>query len=177
MTRLTLKRLRQEAYRNWEGVALLGEIYSGSDQTELYTPETAAADDKRPWTNEVFKTEVRQRFGDLRRRSTWEQAAIAFDAQLIVQGYFEAYEIVAQIASPTYYRGIIRETYPAQVAECALQWPGITEVIKAGLEDIFGNPVYREEQELVRKGLRGFTGVTGQLQALAGVAPGRRLVD
>jgi hypothetical protein len=98
------------------------------------------------------KADVRKRFGDLRRRDTWERAAIAFCAQSIVGCYFEPYQIVAQLLCPDYVNDVIRRLYGLEVVESALQWPGIDEVIREGLATIFGEPdVYDRERGLVEQ--------------------------
>ena len=146
--RLTLQQLRREAYVRWETINVVGGIYNGGPESFETDPVVA---ERLPWTNETFKTEIRKRFGDLRKRNTWEHAAIALTAQLIVQGYFEPYQIVAQIASPTYMRSTIHETYPTEVVDRVMQWPGIADVIREGLEQIYGDPVFSEERELVEQ--------------------------
>jgi len=112
----------------------------------------AKAEAKRlPYTNKVFKDEVRQRFGDLRRRSTWEQAAIWMAAQGMAQSYLEPYQILGYMVSPTYMNDLIRQHYGQQVIEAMLQFPGVIDILKDGLEQVYQNTEYQEERALVEQ--------------------------
>lgn len=104
-----------------------------------------------PFTNTAFKTEVRQRFGDLRRRSTWENAAIWLQAQAIAQGHLEAYEILTFMVSADYDpNNLVRQHYGEQVVEAMMTFPGILELIRCGLEQIYRDN-YIEERQLVEQ--------------------------
>lgn len=134
--RLTIQALRQETYLSWEMTAVASQSFVG-----LTTEDVDGATAQRLcYTNEEFKANVRKRFGDLRRRDTWERAAIAFCAHAIVGSYFEPYQIVGQLLSPDYMNDPIRRIYGLEVVESALQWPGINEVIQEGLAAIYVAP-------------------------------------
>jgi hypothetical protein len=93
-----------------------------------------------PWCNPTFKAEIRQRYGDLRRRHTWEQAAIDLTAHQMVQSYLEPYQIVGYMASPTFMACPMREQYGEQVIDRMLQFPEITDIVKVGLEQLYYTP-------------------------------------
>jgi hypothetical protein len=148
---LKINQLRHKAYQNWEtNLYVLG----------LYNPAPLSVDAPKaeahrlPYTNKAFKDEVRKRFGDLRRRSTWEQAAIWMAAQGMAQSYLEPYQIVGYMVSPNYMNDPIRQQYGQQVIEAMLQFPEIIDIIKDGLEQVYQNVEYQQERSLVEQFIR-----------------------
>ncbi len=145
---LKLQSLRQEAYGSWETICCSRGVYNPLP----YAHEVSESEAKQfPFTNAAFKSEVRQRFGDLRRRSTWEAAAIWLLAQAIAQAHLEPYEIVGFMVSADYDpNDPIRQHYGQQVIEAMMTFPGIVELIRSGLEQIYRDN-YTEERQLVEQ--------------------------
>lgn len=136
-TKLTIHQLRREAYKSWETLHVCTGSYPGG--VFVYQVGSKAVTSRFPWTNEQFKNEVRQRFGDLRRRSTWEQAAIALEAQVmaLVDGSLEPIEILEYMAIEDASNGPIREHYKDAVLEQMLMYPELLELIKEVLEELY----------------------------------------
>ena len=148
---LTLKELRQAAYSSWEVICIEWSVYNPAPES-IGLPK---ADAKRlPYTNTAFKDEVRKRFGDLRRRSTWEAAAIWFAAQGMAQSYLEPYQIVGYMVSDSYLNDPIRQHYGERVIEAMLQFPEIIDIIKDGLEQVYEDTLYHQERQLVEQFIR-----------------------
>jgi hypothetical protein len=145
---LTIHELRQEAYGDWETTYHVLALYNPAPES-IGLPKSEAA--RLPFTNTAFKDEVRQRFGDLRRRSTWEQAAIWMAAQGMAQSYLEPYQILGYMVSPTYMNSLIREHYGQQVIEAMLQFPEVIAILKDGLEQVYQHAEYKEERALVEQ--------------------------
>lgn len=145
---LTLKQLRQEAYSDWEVICIERSVYNPAPES-IGLPKAETA--QLPYTNQAFKDEVRQRFGDLRRRSTWEQAAIWMCAQGMAQSFLEPYQILGFMLSPTYMRSAVREHYGQQIIEAMLQFPEVIAILKDGLEQVYQNVEYQEERALVEQ--------------------------
>ena len=143
---LKLQTLRQEAYCSWETICCSRGVYNPLP----YAHEVSEAEAKRfPIINTAFKSEVRQRFGDLRRRSTWEAAAIWLLAQAIAQAHLEPYEIVGFMVSADYDpNDPVRQHYGEQVVKAMFQFPEIIDIIRQGLEQIYRDG-YTEERQLV----------------------------
>jgi hypothetical protein len=143
---LKLQTLRQEAYGSWETICRSRGVFNPLP----YSHEVSEADAKRfPFTNTAFRSEVRQRFADLRYRLTWEKAASWLLAQAIAQAHLEPYEIVAFMVSPDYDpNDPIRQHYGEQVIEAMFQFPEIIDLIRQGLEQIYRDD-YTQEQQLV----------------------------
>lgn len=148
---LTISELRREAYQSWETLYYVQGLYSA---VPLSVDLPKAEAERQPFTNKVFKDEIRKRFGDLRRRSTWEQAAIWMAAQGMAQSYLEPYQIVGYLVSPTYMNDPIRERYGEQVIEAMLQFPEVIDIIKDGLEQVYQHAEYHQERSLVEQFIR-----------------------
>ena len=142
---LTLKRLRQRAYAAWEVLCGIKGVYLGAPESMDMSQEDAA---RLPWTNEVFKAEIRKTYGDLRCRVTWESAAIQLMAHMMVQSYMEPYQIVGYMASPAYMQCEIREQYGDRLIEAMLQFPEILDIVREGLEQLVKDPGDPEDQTL-----------------------------
>lgn len=131
---LKLVQLRQETYAAWELLCISKGVYLGAPESIDLSEQEAC---KLSWTNKTFKAEIRQQFGDLRRRDTWEQAAIALTAHQMVQSYMEPSEIVGYMAAPGYMRCPIREAYGDRLIDVMLQFPEMLDIIKRGLEQLY----------------------------------------
>lgn len=136
-TRLTIHQLRQEAYEGWETVLMSAGAYPGG--AYMHELDETATAERLPWTNQQFKAEIRQRFGDLRRRDTWEQAAIAYEAQAmaLVDGSLEPIDILKYMAIDDPYNGPIRQHYKDAVLQQMLMYPDLLALIKEMLEAIY----------------------------------------
>jgi hypothetical protein len=148
---LTLTQLKQAAYQSWETLYYVQGLYSA---VPLSADLPQAEAERLPFTNPTFKSEVRQRFGDLRRRSTWEQAAVWMAAQLMAQSYLEPYQIVGYMVSATYMNDPIRQHYGESVVEAMLQFPEVIAIVKAGLEQVYHSNEYPQERSLVEQYLK-----------------------
>lgn len=135
--KLTIQQLRREAYISWETILMSARAYPGG--TFAYQLDNVAVAKRLAWTNEQFKDEVRQRFGDLRKRSTWEQAAIAYEAQSMaaIDGCLEPMEILKYMAVDSPSNGPVRIHYKDAVLEQMLMYPELLELIKEVLEDLY----------------------------------------
>ncbi|MEM9215662.1 MAG: hypothetical protein AAGD25_15145 [Cyanobacteria bacterium P01_F01_bin.150] len=92
---------------------------------------------------EYFESEI-STYGDLEDRETWEKAYSVFQALNIEESCLDAYELIT-----------IQFNYPSDHAQFELRCrvfdeflalPDGLELIKAGLEDLFGNGCTPEEQ-------------------------------
>jgi hypothetical protein len=142
---LTVQALRKEAYYAWELLCGIKGVYTGAQASDEL-PEAEA--EYLPWQNELFKSSIRQQYGDLRQRHTWEQAAIDLTAHHMVQSYLEPYQIVGYMASPSFMACPIREHYGEQVVDRMWQFPEMTEIIAAGLEQLYYTPTQAQDPEL-----------------------------
>lgn len=131
---LKLKQLRHEAYSAWELLCSTKGVYLGAPES-IDLPEPEAS--RLPWTNEMFKADIRKQYGDLRRRDTWEKAAIQFTAHQMVQSYMEPYEIVGYMALPNYMKCPIRQSYGDRLIDAMLAFPDIVDVVRRGLEQLY----------------------------------------
>lgn len=132
---LTLQTLRREAYQSWECICCARGVYNPVPYTWEVSKEEA---ELFPFTNSAFKAEVKQRFGDLRCRSTWETAAIWLLAQAIAQAHLEPYEIVSfMVSADDDPNNPVRQHYGDQVVEAMFQFPEIIHIIREGLEQIY----------------------------------------
>lgn len=151
---LILGQLRQEAYWAWEELCAVKGVFLGAPGSDDL-PEAEA--ERLPWTNETFKDEVRRQFGDLRRRTTWEAAAIYFTAHSMVQSYMEPYMIVGFMASPQYMTSAVREAYGERVIAQMLQFPEIVDIVKRGLEQLYYESDRAEDREMAQVFLKEVT--------------------
>ena len=136
-SRLTIHQLRREAYTGWETILMSARAYPGG--TFTYQLDDVPAAKQLPWVNQQFTAEVRQRFGDLRRRDTWEKAAIAYEAQAmaLVDGSLELIQILEYMAIDDPFNGPIREHYKDAVLEQMLMYPELLELIREVLESLY----------------------------------------
>lgn len=144
---LNIHALRQEAYGAWETLCSVKGVYLGAPET-IEVSEAEA--ERLPYTNDTFKDGVRCQFGDLRRKATWERAAIYFTAHSMVQSYLEPYMIVGFMVSSTYMSCAVREYYGDQVIELMLQFPEIVDIIKRGLEQLYYESKSQEDRDLAK---------------------------
>ena len=145
----SIHELRQEAYENWECMCSNNDVTMDVPFTHEVSKEQG---ERFPYTNESFKAEVRQRFGDLRRRETWEKAAISFTAHSVAHSYLEAHEILTYMVRPALPSGIPRgevwDAYADRIFDEILSFPGIDELIKLGLEQLYRESDRREDREV-----------------------------
>ena len=145
----TIHFLRREAYEDWQEMCLSNGVTLDVPPTYEIPEEEAA---RLPYTNESFKTEVRKRFGDLRRRQTWENAAISFLAHSVAHSYLEPHEIVTYMVRPSLPSGIPRgevwNVYCDRVFDEILSFPGVEALIKRGLEQLFRESDRQENQQI-----------------------------
>ncbi|PSB68593.1 hypothetical protein C7B61_00190 [filamentous cyanobacterium CCP1] len=145
---LKISQLRKEAYWAWESLCAVKGVFLGAPES-IDLPEAEA--DRLPFTNRTFKDEIRQQFGDLRRKATWEQAAIHYTAHSMVQSYMEPYMIVGFMASPQFMTSAIREHYGDQVLELMLQFPETVDIVKRGLEQLYYESDRQEDHDVAQK--------------------------
>lgn len=144
---LSIPELKLEAYLQWETLLLEKGVYNPHPMS--YTlPESEAR--QLPYTSEVFRTEMRA-FGDLRRRDTWEAAAIQLTAHGMAQGLLEAYQVIGFMVSPNYMNCSIRQHYGERLIEAMLQFPEVLELIRQGLEQVYHHKECVEERQLVEQ--------------------------
>ena len=105
---LHIQRLRQEVYAAWQW---LQNSQAGSPFVAGVTPVFFLI--IRLYVTKMLrsKTPIRQRYGDLRRRQTWERAAIELTAYRISKCHLEPHQIVGYLTSSDYFHCIIRKHY------------------------------------------------------------------
>jgi hypothetical protein len=144
---LDLKRLRQEAYSAWQWLQdAQASNLRGSRVTPLFVD-----DDRSAYQNDQFKDSIRQQYGDLRCRTTWERAAIDLTAHRISQYYLEPHEIVGYLTSSDYLHCTIRKHYGDRLIEAMLQCPEILEMLQDGLEHLYHVSDDAADREIVLK--------------------------
>ena len=134
---LKIQELRRAAYDGWEMLCSMQDVRTGFPLSEEVSEAEALC---LPYANPLFKNEVRDRFGDLRRRSTWEKAAIAYSAHAMVQSYLEPAAVVGYMATPDYLNCKIRQHYGDRVIDEMFQFPEILPIVKRGLEQLLWEP-------------------------------------
>lgn len=144
---LSIQQLKAEAYMDWETLLFERGAYN---LFPMSFDVSEAEAERFPYTHPDFRSEVRKRFGDLRRRDTWESAAISLAAQSTAQSFLEAYQILAFIVSPGYMNSLIREHYGDRLIEYMLAYPEIIDLIRRGLEQIYRDDCAKE-RELVER--------------------------
>lgn len=111
---MKLAELKQRTYEAWE-------LYCWFKQSQQQ--------------DELFKPEIRQQFGDLRRRSTWENALIRFTALNAQVGLIDAYTLITDVFNflPD------RWDYPYRyrIFEEFLTLPDGLELVRTGFEQLF----------------------------------------
>lgn len=152
---MKLQELKQGTYQCWQELVELNSA--------VVQPET-------------FKAEVRQLYGDLRKKSTWQQAYAAFFARMNWDACLSAHTLIVHVLNPA----PDEATYELRhlVLEQLLAIPEALEAIVQGLEEIFRSPSAQEKQcahevlEMVgrQSGGRGCI-AAGSLRQLAGVDP------
>lgn len=144
---LSIQDLKAEAYLQWE--TLLFE--KGAFNSFPMTFEVSVSDAERfPLENSDFKSEIRKRFGDLRRRSTWEAAVISLTAHGMAQSFLEPYQVIGFMVSPDYMDSPIRKQYGEQLIEEMLKFPEVLDLVCRGLEQIYRED-FLQERDLVEK--------------------------
>lgn len=157
--------LRQAAYASWELLCGVKGVHIGAPPTDEL-PEAEA--ERLPWTNPIFKAEIRRRYGDTRLRRTWEEAAIDLTAHQVVYSYLEPYQIVGYMASPDYMQCEIREHYGEQVVERIWQFPETAEIVRAGLNQVYGETAQPTAPDIAQAFLTRIAGSPSESQRLPG---------
>lgn len=135
---LELKRLRQETYAAWQW---LQSIQTGNPKVSQLS--SLNREDAHPlhahthFADTHFKDAIREQYGDLRYRATWEKAAIDLTAHRISQCYLEPHQIVGYLTSSDYLHCAIRKYYGERLIEAVLQFPEILEMLQDGLEHLY----------------------------------------
>lgn len=111
---MKLQELKEEALSSWE---LINRLY-GTVCTE-----------------QLFKADMRK-YGDLRRKATWERACIALEAHWVLKGLENRY-IVDYFCHPDTPIGM---AYNQEVLDVLLTFPTAIEQIKNGLERLYYDP-------------------------------------
>lgn len=142
---LSLQQLKSETYLQWE--TLLLERGAFNPYPLSFDVSTTEAN-QLPFINLAFKAEIRQQFGDLRCRSTWETAAIALTAHGMAQSFLEPYQVIGFMVSPEYMESPIRRHYGERLVAEMMTYPEVIDRIRRGLEQIYRDG-YSEERALV----------------------------
>jgi len=148
---LGLKRLRQEAYAAWHWLQQAQTNHSQWLGRAPLTVENGLINDGEAQFNSQFKDLIRQRYGDLRYRCTWEKAAIDLTAHRISQCYLEPHQIVSYLTSSDYLHCTIRQHYGERLIEALLQFPEILEMLQDGLEHLYHVSDEAKDREIVFK--------------------------
>ena len=143
---LDIRQLRQETYATWQWLRKhRPDDYGQSPIAPL------AHREQQPYTDSQFKQEIRQRYGDLRYRTTWEEAAIDLTAHRVSQCYLEPHQVVAYLTSSDYLNCTIRQCYGDRLIDAMLQLPEILEMLQDGLEHLYHVSNNAADREIARK--------------------------
>jgi hypothetical protein len=119
---MKLQQLKHAAYRAWEFMQSLEEI--------TVQPE-------------IFKQEARK-YGDLRRRSTWEKVYTVFQAAVIANPVLENCGMIQVYFCHATSPELVE--YNDQVLEEYLKYPGALERIRDGLDQLYYQPTEPQDQ-------------------------------
>ena len=144
---LDIRQLRQETYIAWQWLQNARVVNAGEARlTPLFSPAAS-----RAYQDGQFKQAIRQRYGDLRYRKTWEKAAIDLTAHRISECYLEPHQIVGYLTSSDYLQCTIRQHYGERLTEAMLQFPEILEMLQDGLEHLYHVSNNAADRELALK--------------------------
>ncbi len=115
--------------------------------------EVANLTDGTPTVDSLFKTEIRK-FGDLRRKATWEAAAIALEARWLLGGA-ENRDLVEYFCAPDTPVGL---EYNQEVLDYVLAHKDGLERIKNGLESLYLTPITPNDREYALSFLKRISG-------------------
>jgi hypothetical protein len=127
--------------------------------------ETLNLTDGTPTVKSLFQDEIRK-FGDLRRRSTWEKAAIVLESRWLLGG-LENRDIIHYFCEPD---TLVGKEYNQSVLDELLMDRNALERLKNGLENLYISPVTSKDREYAMRFLKrisGYTTVTDVLQSIA----------
>jgi hypothetical protein len=150
---LQLQRLRQEVYATWQWLQNSQVGHSFISGVVPLSPENVSLS----YEDASFKDSIRQRYGDLRCRQTWEQAAIDLTARRISKCHLEPHQIVGYLTSSDYFHCTIRKHYGEPLIEAMLQFPENLEVLQDGLEHLYHVSNDAADREIVLKFTRKIT--------------------
>ncbi|MGG6298276.1 hypothetical protein ACQ4M4_28255 [Leptolyngbya sp. AN02str] len=108
---MKLNQLKQETYKAWT-------VFCGVEGT--------------PIVDSLFREEVKK-FGDRRKKSTWEAAAVHFEARSIMYG-LDAVDIVRYFSEPG---DLFFEEFRFKIFDVLVSYPKGVRMLKKGLEQIF----------------------------------------
>jgi hypothetical protein len=120
---MKLKELKQKVFEEWQDYCWFKQV--------VCQPET-------------FKPEIRERFGDMRRKVTWEKALCHFKALNAQIGLLDAHTLILYTFNFTPDRWDYE--YRHQILEEFLTLPDGLELIKLGLEQLFSRDFTSEER-------------------------------
>jgi len=103
--------------------------------------ETFNLTDGTPSDESLFKAEVRKYGKDLRRRSTWERAAIAFEVGWILGG-LDNRDLIYYFCAPNTPLG---QAYNQAVLDELLTHEDGLERLKDGLEELYQQPIRKND--------------------------------
>lgn len=113
--------------------------------------------------DELFKPEIREQFGDLRKRSTWENALIRFTALNAQVGLIDAYTLITDVFNFLPERWDY--SYRHRIFEQFLTLPDGLDLLRAGFEELLSQDFTDQERtdaygffEMVRESGRGTLG-------------------
>lgn len=144
---LDLSRLRQETYKAWKWL----QDSQAANPNVLSLAPMIGESHLGPYTDDQFKADIRRQYGDLRCRTTWEQAAITLTAHRISQNYLEPHQIVGYLTSSKYLHCTIRQHYGERLIDAMLQFPEILELLQDGLEHLYHVSNSAADRELALK--------------------------
>jgi hypothetical protein len=121
---MRLQELKQQVYQAWECLSTFN--------LAVVQPEN-------------FLSEVRQQFGDLRRKETWVKALARFTARNCYDACLDAYSLILYDFNFTRDRWDYEYRY--LIIEEFLTIPGALELIQLGLEQLFSSTFTPHERE------------------------------
>lgn len=121
---MKLKDLKERTFQEWQRYGWYKQV--------LIQPET-------------FKPEIRRRFGDMRRRDTWERAYCHYRALNAQIGLLDAYTLILETFN--YQPDDADYAYRRRIFEEFLTLPDGLELIRLGLEQLFSIDFTPEERQ------------------------------
>lgn len=141
---MKLRELKDEARSSWETLNLL-------DGTEL--------------TAEPFQLAMKK-YGDLRRRSTWERICIQLEALWLLKG-LENCDLIRTLAVPD---TPIAQAYSDELLDAILAHPSGLTQIKNGLQRLYADPLDERDRTCalqLLKRISSYEAITVDLPAIA----------
>ncbi|NEQ34199.1 MAG: hypothetical protein F6K04_24965 [Leptolyngbya sp. SIO4C5] len=120
---MKLKELKEKVFEEWQDYCWFKQVVC---QTE------------------AFKPEIKHRFGDMRRKATWEKALCYFKALNAQIGLLDAHSLILHTFNFTPDRWDYEYRY--QILEEFISLPDGLDLIKLGLEQLFSRDFTSEER-------------------------------